>query len=1102
MDDPFVLECSGLPAGARVVGVDGTEEISATYRYEIDLLVAPEADLRDAIGANATLTTRSNMGGDPGVVHGVIGSASVTEHLAEFDVYRVILVPRLIDVLGLDRHSRVFVDETVPGILQILLREAGFLHEDCDFRLSRTYEPIEFVCQYRESTLSFLMRWMERDGIYFYFSHDGPTDRLIIVDHKAQHPIPSVHAQYQTGRRLVGADGVYRFRAERHTVPGRVRVDDYDYLHPALPVRGEATVKGGNHGELRVRGAKVTTPKEANRIAVLRAEGLQARQTIFHGEGNVHGLHAGELFTLSGHPRPSLDGNYLVTKLRVRGNPLDVDESIRRALGSDDNRSEPLRVEFEAIWHDVQFRPELRTPIPRVSSMEGGVIEGDADTDYGQLDEHGRYYVKFRFDERDGVGSRASARVRMMQPHAGSPEGMHFPLRKGTEVVVAFLGGDPDRPVIAGAVPNALTPSVVRDDNATRNVILTGGGNRIQIEDAEGAQHIHLRSPHKNTYLHLGAPFNPSYTKTTATDGTSLSFTRDVSTSVTGTDAQTLVEDSRLTVIGRADIQPTDVAGVEVISLVGKSFLNQETGDFMWAELGSDVKQATSDMQALATAVEKLQTLVNAVGTAKAGTPLDMAAAVAAVQSALKTAFNDLTAVQADAERFLAFAKTSPDATLLPIANQWLTDVQAAVGQVGPANKSVNPKPPAAPPDPGTIVSTVMNTYPSIELALNLDNTNSTFTPTGNDPSPHGPPKLPTSQLPVLPNPSAGASYLTITHPPTQTTSMTDAADPSETIDKYIADQVANGGPPVQTNDPTAMDVLDTTAYPTATNSFSTAPAGGTQPAFPATTTPYALHPGSDVKIVGGDNVTLAARDARSHTEGHAYSLVHGGQTSVVYAYNKFPGSAPSVTPPPLPGLPPLPPPPLTRPTALPWAAQDTAQISTVYGNTRSWVDGFTDSTVTQDTNLLVMGNTTSHIQKNQTNTIDGTVHTTIHGDQHTTLADGSNNVTSEIHGTQNAYVLGSRSTEIVGNDFIFRLGGYESVMIGVDMNVKIAFSIAFQLGLKLTLATQMELMEHPLKSETVGTWIKEGAVKVGEFATEVLVAGMVLCGAELLAVP
>jgi type VI secretion system secreted protein VgrG len=129
--------------------------------------------------------------------------------------------------------------------------------------------------------------------------------------------------------------------------------------------------------------------------------------------------------------------------------------------------------------------------------------------------------VRFAFDESDLGDGKASTRVRMMQPHGGGVEGWHFPLRKGTEVLFTFLGGDPDRPVIAGVVPNAHTPSPVTKANHTTNVVQTGGRNRFELEDKAGAQRITLSTPHTNTMIRMGAP-NADHNMIIRTDGATL----------------------------------------------------------------------------------------------------------------------------------------------------------------------------------------------------------------------------------------------------------------------------------------------------------------------------------------------------------------------------------------------------------------------------------------------------------------------------------------------------------------------------------------------------------------------------------------------------
>src|SRR5690606_26356950 len=129
-------------------------------------------------------------------------------------------------------------------------------------------------------------------------------------------------------------------------------------------------------------------------------------------------------------------------------------------------------------------------------------VDGEADSPYAQIDDQGRYLVKFKFDESDLENGKASTYVRMMQPHGGTTEGLHFPLRKGSDVVFSFLGGDPDRPVIAGVVPNTTTPSPVTNTNHTQNVIRTGANNHIILDDSEGREFISIRTPNNNTALY------------------------------------------------------------------------------------------------------------------------------------------------------------------------------------------------------------------------------------------------------------------------------------------------------------------------------------------------------------------------------------------------------------------------------------------------------------------------------------------------------------------------------------------------------------------------------------------------------------------------
>ena len=141
--------------------------------------------------------------------------------------------------------------------------------------------------------------------------------------------------------------------------------------------------------------------------------------------------------------------------------------------------------------------------------MINGTIETEAKGEYADVDGEGRYRVRFQFDTGDAQHGKASRPIRMAQPHAGAGYGFHFPLRDGVEVLLTCIDGDPDRPIISGAVPNPVTPSTVGAQNGRRNVIRTGGGNEINIDDTEGSERIKMTTPYGNTLFQLGAPNAP-----------------------------------------------------------------------------------------------------------------------------------------------------------------------------------------------------------------------------------------------------------------------------------------------------------------------------------------------------------------------------------------------------------------------------------------------------------------------------------------------------------------------------------------------------------------------------------------------------------------
>ncbi|MEI7639287.1 MAG: type VI secretion system tip protein VgrG, partial [Syntrophus sp. (in: bacteria)] len=230
---------------------------------------------------------------------------------------------------------------------------------------------------------------------------------------------------------------------------------------------------------------------------------------VYLGEGSVPFMLPGFTFTLENHYRKGVNQNYLITDIDHEGNQTGYLLS-GVSVGGDEEKKVNYRNYFTAIPGSVQFRPEAKAEKPKISGTISGMIDAAGSGQYAELDPQGRYKIVFPFDLSGRSGGKASNWVRMAQPYVGSDHGMHFPLHKGTEVLITFIDGDPDRPIISGAVPNPETPSRVSGDNQSKSRLVSASGNEFHMEDAAGSERILLNSPKQQSFIRIGAPNDPS----------------------------------------------------------------------------------------------------------------------------------------------------------------------------------------------------------------------------------------------------------------------------------------------------------------------------------------------------------------------------------------------------------------------------------------------------------------------------------------------------------------------------------------------------------------------------------------------------------------
>jgi type VI secretion system secreted protein VgrG len=477
----------------QLVGVSGHEEISRPFEFELFFLRHGEpltqAELKELVRQPCVVA----LGFDKSdLVHGILVSI---EHLDSerhaVPAYVARMVPQ-VALMDLGKRSAIFRDMTIPEIVGELLKAHGL-------SAGRTYEILvteeakspkrEYVVQYQESDWSFIQRWLEHEGYFYWFEHSNKGAKLVIADANDDASTidePSVISfRERNNLATSGAHTIWDFRVQQRRIPARVTLVDYNYRRPTEMLISSHAVDRSGFGHVYQYGDHVKDRDVGDTMARIRAEELGATQRIVRGVTDCTRFRVGHVFELENHHTEDYDKKYLITKIQHRvGLETPTLRADRRAEG--EQTPSAYTAIFEAIPLSVPFRPRRITPWPRISGLITGHVEADTAGDYAQIDEMGRYKVKMPFDVGSRAGLSSSRWIRMAQSYAGAGYGMHFPLHKGTEVLIAHVDGDPDRPIVVGSVPNAVTPGPVADANATQSVLQTASGMRVELEDLQG----------------------------------------------------------------------------------------------------------------------------------------------------------------------------------------------------------------------------------------------------------------------------------------------------------------------------------------------------------------------------------------------------------------------------------------------------------------------------------------------------------------------------------------------------------------------------------------------------------------------------------------
>ncbi len=483
---------TGWASSLIPVRVTAREAISDCYEVTVDLLATTATiDMTEALRQSATVTI--GVGERERAFPGVVTDMSLLGVLpGERYWYRLVVVPRL-RLLDLTRRSRVFCTDPPAAVAQLLqqvvetAQGVSIPAADVSFNLqTTTYPVLDLAVQYGETDLAFLQRRAENAGIFYFFQTSGSTETIVFGDANLSFPFLGGDAEAATlpYRPSVGvADAGPAIRSLEvgvHLTPQAAQLNTRDWTTPAtlLLVQSDPLPNGlGLHEWEEEDG--YTDTGWGQTLARVRAEELAVSRNVLRGRSDAVQLQAGCVFALTGHDRSSLNTRYVVTSVRhqmweaASGVEFLPDAAPANAGYGND---------FTAIPLSVPFRPARRTAIPRIDGLMRAVVDGVSQA-RSEVDELGSYRIIFPFDQTSRPPGKSSNRVRLITPYGGSAEGFHFPLRPGTQVMIAFVKGNPDWPVIVGPLYDASQKSVVTRDNRFANVITTSSGITMKFYD-------------------------------------------------------------------------------------------------------------------------------------------------------------------------------------------------------------------------------------------------------------------------------------------------------------------------------------------------------------------------------------------------------------------------------------------------------------------------------------------------------------------------------------------------------------------------------------------------------------------------------------------
>jgi len=500
----IAVEVDGLAKDALLLqGLTGHEGISRLFSFHLDMLSENfSVDFNDVVGKKVTVKIRLADGSSYRYINGYASRFGQSGSDLNFAHYRAEVVPRLW-FLTRNANCRIFQNKTVPDIIKQVFEAAGFTNDDYRLSLQATYETLEYCVQYRETDFNFVSRLMEQNGIFYFFEHHEDGKHVLVVGDK-----PSVHqpCPFQEKMRFDAMAGgpeeedvvtSWITEAELHT--GKYSLSDYNFKKPNLDLKvsDPTVIKVGGNSQYEIYDypGDYELKDPGRTIVKIRMQEQEAQYKVSSGMSVCRVFTTGYKFDFEEHYRDDVNASYVLTEVEHRA-------SVGGSYIAGGSASETYSNQFTCMQADVPFRPPRTTLKPFVQGPQTAKVVGASGEEI-YVDEYGRVKVQFYWDRLGKNDENSSCWIRVSQITAGAGWGAMFIPRIGQEVIVDFLEGDPDRPIITGRVYNAVqtTPGSLPDRkniSGIRSHSTKEGGdhgaNVLAFDDTKGSEVFYIRA--------------------------------------------------------------------------------------------------------------------------------------------------------------------------------------------------------------------------------------------------------------------------------------------------------------------------------------------------------------------------------------------------------------------------------------------------------------------------------------------------------------------------------------------------------------------------------------------------------------------------------